>query len=240
MSMLLNIIILAAGRGKRMKSTLPKVLHSLANKPLLEHIIQTAQTLNAANIYIVYSEEQVREHFSHLNLQWVKSEPLGTGYAVSQVLPHLNTDGIALILPGDTPLITATTLQQLLAATPKNGIGIITADFHDPTGLGRILRDAKGDICGIVEHVDATPEQQEISEINTAIVAVPILQLRKWVPRIKNDNVPNEYYLSSIIPMAVDEHCPIISVLAPTEEEVSGINDRCQLAKLEQYYLYSK
>jgi len=234
--MKLNIIILAAGRGKRMKSTLPKVLHPLAGQPLLERIIHTAQSLNPAHIYVVYSQPEVQKQLAHLNVQWIEqTEQLGTGHAVGQVLPHLNSDSTALILPGDTPLITAATLQKLLAATPKNGIGIITADLYDPTGFGRIVRDDKGDICGIVEHVDATPEQLEISEINSAIFAAPVSQLKQWVPQIKNNNAQKEYYLPSIVPMALAEHCSVSSIFA-SYEEVGGINDRSQLAELERFY----
>jgi bifunctional UDP-N-acetylglucosamine pyrophosphorylase / glucosamine-1-phosphate N-acetyltransferase len=237
--MALNIIILAAGRGKRMRSALPKVLHPLAGRPLLEWIVRAVQPLSPVAIYVVYCHEgeQVRARLEHLNLQWVEqAEQNGTGHAVAQVLPYLSPDDDVLILPGDTPLISTDTLQQLLIATPHQGLGLLTAYLRDPSGLGRIVRDAEGQVCGIVEDVDATHEQLGIHEINTAILTTAVSRLQQWIPHIGNHNNQKEYYLPSIVPMAVEENCPVISVTTSCEEEVQGINDRDQLAYLERYY----
>jgi bifunctional UDP-N-acetylglucosamine pyrophosphorylase / glucosamine-1-phosphate N-acetyltransferase len=238
--MSLNIIILAAGRGKRMHSSTPKVLHRLAGKPLLEWVVRAAESLNPAGIYVVYGHkgEHVREQMAHFpKIQWVEQTELaGTGHAVAQVLPHLPPNDNVLILAGDVPLVSTHSLQDLLVATPKNGLGILTAEVNNPSGLGRIVRNAGGYVTAIIEHVDATPAELAIQEINTGILTASFEHLSAWLSRVNNTNAQQEYYLTDIVTLAVEDNCPIISVSARCEEEVQGINDRSQLAALERFY----
>jgi len=237
--MSLNIIILAAGQGKRMCSKLPKVLHTLAGKPLLQRVVETAAQLHPTAIYVVYGHqgEQVRTACQKLPVQWVEqTAQLGTGHAVAQVLPLLNDCDQALILVGDTPLITAETLQKLIAATPANTVGLVTAILANPTGLGRVLRNADQKILGIVEEKDASETQRQIKEINTGIILAPVQHLRRWLAQVKNNNAQGEYYLPDIISMAVQEGISITTFTATSSYEVQGINDRAQLAELERYH----
>jgi len=237
--MLLNVIILAAGQGKRMQSRLPKVLHSLAGKPLLEHIVITAQSLNPKDIYIVYGHggAQVREHLQHLAINWVEqAQQLGTGHAVQQAIPKINDDTQVLVLVGDAPLITTGTLQKLIAQTPANCVGIVTVTTPNPSGLGRIIRDQKNNVMGIVEEKDASTTEKQIQEINSGIIIAPAKKLKMWLAALKNNNQQAEYYLTDIIGMAAAENISITTISAISCEEVQGINDRIQLAQLERYY----
>ncbi len=237
---LLNVIILAAGRGKRMHSNLPKVLHKLAEKPLLEYVIETTGKLNPQAIYVVYGNggSQVPHRLSHLAVNWVQQkEILGTGHAVAQAIPQIKNDASqALILLGDTPLVSAITLEKLIHNTKVNEIGLITLITSNPFGLGRILRNKQGEIVQIVEEKEATAEQRKIQEVNSGIFFVPVDFLRKWLPQLKKMNAQGEYYLTDIIEMAVKENVNVISTSSETEGEMQGINDRVQLAKLERYY----
>ncbi len=237
--MALNVVILAAGLGKRMCSSLPKVLHPIAGKPLLEHIISTASELNPSAIFIIYGHggEQVRQQLQHLSVQWIEQkQQLGTGHAVAQAIPHIQDNERVLILLGDAPLITVATLQKLLQETPENAVGLVTVHMPDPTGLGRVLRDASGAMIAVVEEKEASATQRKIQEINTGIMVVPAQKLKQWLPKINNNNASGEYYLPDIIALAVTEKMAITTVAAESPEEVQGINDRAQLAMLERAY----
>jgi bifunctional UDP-N-acetylglucosamine pyrophosphorylase/glucosamine-1-phosphate N-acetyltransferase len=238
--MALKIVILAAGEGSRMHSSLPKVLHDLAGQPLLQHVLNTAQALNPQQIYIVYGHkgEQVRAVFPiEDNIHWVEqAEQLGTAHALNQALPLLDDTDHVLVLYGDVPLISENTLTRLITATPKNGIGIVAAEFADPTGLGRVLRDDSGNIMGIVEHRDANEKELQIKEIYSGILTAPVKYLRQWLTQIENNNAQGEYYLTDVIKVAVNTKYPVIAVLARNPREVEGANDRFQLAELERSY----
>lgn len=237
--MTLNIIILAAGRGKRMSSALPKVLHTLAGNPLLERVVNTANHLNPAAIYVVYGHEGelVKNRLEHLNVNWIEQvEQLGTGHAVAQAIAHVEDQSRVLVLVGDIPLITAATLQKLIAQTPAGGLGIVTANLANPTGLGRVLRDKDQKMVAIVEEKDASEQQKQIHEINSGILIAPALALKRWLPALQNNNAQGEYYLPDIVSMAVAENVTVSTVLVDSAEEVQGVNDRSQLVMLERYY----
>ena len=233
----LNVVVLAAGHGKRMYSNLPKVLHKLAGKPLLQHVIDNANALNPSTLCVVYGHggDAVPNAFPECAAIWVKQEPqLGTGHAVMQTVPRLDQDGLTLILYGDVPLTQTATLQRLIDAASQGNLAVLTIELADPTGYGRIVRDAKGNITGIVEHKDATSAQHAIREVNTGIMAVPTKQLTRWLSRLRNDNAQKEYYLTDIIAMAVSENLPITAVHPDGEWETLGINSKVQLAELER------
>lgn len=238
--MQLNVIILAAGQGTRMKSTLPKVLHCVAGKPILQHVIETAQALSPANIYIIYGYQGdiVKSKLSTTGVKWVEQqERLGTGHAVLQALPHVDDpDSRVLILVGDVPLISKETLTDFIARVPADALGMLTAQLPDPTGLGRVIRDANGNMLEIVEHKDATDTQKKINEINTGIILAPTRYLEKWLPLLQNHNNQGEYYLPDIFQQAVKEKIKIVTHTTVAWEEVQGINDRIQLAFIERYY----
>ena len=241
----LSIIILAAGQGTRMRSTLPKVLHPLAGRPLLEHVIDAAEALGADSIHIVYGHggEQVRERLAARRLTWVEqTEQLGTGHAVAQALPAVPDGDRVLVLYGDVPLIGTDTLGRLLAAADGGRFGLLTAELADPSGYGRILRDAPaaagGRVTGIVEQKDATPEQLCIHEINTGFLAVDAAPLKRWVARLGNGNSQGEYYLTDVIAQAAAEGMAIETIAPHTLVEILGVNNRAQLAELEREYQY--
>lgn len=241
--MSLNIVILAAGQGKRMKSRLPKVLHKLAGKSLLEHVVDTAKTLNPNNIFIIYGHggDQVREQLKHLSVTWIEqTQQLGTGHAVAQAIPQIDDNSQVLVLVGDAPLVTSETLQQLIKQTSANSVGMVTVTMPDPTGLGRIVRDTSNHVIAIVEEKDATATQKQIREINSGIIMAPANKLKIWLANLKNNNQQNEYYLTDIMTMAVSDNVTITTVNAATPEEVQGINDRMQLLQLERYYQYQQ
>jgi bifunctional UDP-N-acetylglucosamine pyrophosphorylase/glucosamine-1-phosphate N-acetyltransferase len=237
--MTLSIIILAAGKGKRMRTDLPKVLHTLAGLTLLERVVQTAQSLDPTTIYVVYGNggQRVRSDMAHLNVEWIEqTNALGTGHAVTQVLPFLKKNQQVLILYGDVPLISKDTLQGLLNSTPKNALGLITAELNNPTGFGRIIRDKTGCITAIVEQKDATPEEQTIGEINTGIMTTSGAHLHTWLPRLTSNNAQSEYYLTDIVAMAVADGHPVRGVTVESPEEVRGVNNLLELAQLERIY----
>src|SRR3990167_186304 len=237
--MQLNVVILAAGKGKRMASTTPKVMHRLAGIPLLQRVISTAQQLNPYSIQVVYSNtfEIVRESFRHWDVAWIdQKEPKGTGHAVQQALPYFHENSRVLVLYGDVPLISVATLRRLLNDTPMEGLGVLVATLQDPTGLGRIVRDAQGNMISIVEHHDATPEQRAIQEVNTGIVVCHSARLKKWLPLLKPHNQQQEYYFTDIIKLAAEESLTINSSFADSEMEIQGVNDLWQLANLERAY----
>ncbi|MDF3055145.1 MAG: UDP-N-acetylglucosamine diphosphorylase/glucosamine-phosphate N-acetyltransferase [Gammaproteobacteria bacterium] len=235
----LSIIVLAAGKGKRMRTGLPKVLHVLAGATLLERVVHTAEALQPNNIYVVAGNgaERVQKEMSHLNVEWVQQkEQLGTGHAVQQVLPHLQKNHQVLILYGDVPLISIQTLQALLEKTPKNALGLVVAELDDPKGFGRIIRNDVGNIVAIVEQKDATDEQLKIKEINTGIITVSAEHLYEWLPKLENNNQQKEYYLTDIIAMAVRDGCSVGGVFADCQEEVRGVNNLSELSMLERFY----
>ncbi len=231
-----SVIILAAGKGTRMRSHLPKVLQPLAGRPLLGHVIETAKKLQAENIITIYGHggQLVQDAFVEEKIQWVEqAEQLGTGHAVQMTLPVLPKEGISLILYGDVPLVRQQTLEQLLEASRETGIGMITLTVDNPVGYGRIVRES-GKIQAIVEHKDASDEQRLINEINTGIYCVSNAKLHQWLPQLSNDNVQGEYYLTDIVAMAVADGLEIASIQPELAFEVEGINDRLQLSALER------
>lgn len=238
--MSLDIVILAAGQGTRMRSALPKVLHPVAGKSMLGHVIDTARTLQPQSVQVVigHGAEKVRERLAADDLNFVvQAEQLGTGHAVAQALPQLGADTV-LILYGDVPLIEAATLQRLLALVNDDQLGLLTVELADPTGYGRIVRDAQGVVQAIVEHKDASDAQRQIREGNTGILAVPGKRLADWLGRLSNSNAQGEYYLTDVIAMAVADGLVVATERAADEMEVLGANDRIQLAQLERHYQY--
>ena len=238
--MSLDIVILAAGQGTRMRSTLPKVLHPVAGKSMLGHVIDTARQLQPYSIQVVigHGAEAVRERLAAPDLNFVlQAEQQGTGHAVAQALPALSAERV-LILYGDVPLIAAETLQRLLALVSDQQLGLLTVQLADPTGYGRIVRGADGQVEAIVEHKDANAAQRAISEGNTGILAVPGKRLADWLGRLSNSNAQGEYYLTDVIAMAVADGLVVATEQASDEMEVLGANDRIQLSQLERHYQY--
>ena len=232
----MNIVILAAGQGKRMHSNLPKVLHPLAGKALVSHVIDTARSLSPQTLCLVYGHggDTVRTTLDSPDLSWALQEPqLGTGHAVQQALPHLNTAGTTLILYGDVPLIQAETLKRLVHAA-QDALAVLTLELPDATGYGRMVRNAAGQVVRIVEQKDASAEERNIREINTGIMAMPTARLGEWLGRLSNDNVQKEYYLTDIVGMAVEQGLPIRTANPKHGWEVLGINSKVQLAELER------
>ena len=222
-----------------MYSDLPKVLHCLAGRPLLGHVIETAMSLEAAVIHVVqgHEGEQVRAHFRDIPVQWVEQEEqLGTGHAVMQAMSAVPDDAVVLVLFGDVPLVRVETLQAVILPAVSGGLGLVTAVVDQPEGLGRILRDQSQKVIGIVEHKDADPDQLSIREINTGIMAVPAAPLRAWVNAIENQNAQGEYYLTDVISRAAGEGIDIQTVSPASIEEVLGVNDRVELSRLERLY----
>jgi bifunctional UDP-N-acetylglucosamine pyrophosphorylase/glucosamine-1-phosphate N-acetyltransferase len=237
--MQLSVVILAAGQGKRMNSDLPKVLQPLAGQPLLQHVIRTARAVEPGNIYVVYGHggAQVQAALPHEPVEWIlQAEQLGTGHAVMQAMPIIPDDHRVLVLFGDVPLIRAQTLWKLLAATDEDTMAVLSANLQDPSGYGRIVRDAGGNVRAIVEHDDAAAEQLAIREINTGLMAIPAKRLRAWLMQLRNDNAQREFYLTDIVAAAVKGGCRVSAVVAGDAEEVMGVNDKIQLAQVEAGY----
>jgi len=235
----MEVIVLAAGQGKRMRSVLPKVLQPLAAKPLLAHVLDTARALLARRIVVVYGHggEVVRESLDAPDLAWARQDPpQGTGHAVQQAMPLVEDGDTALILYGDVPLIGVPTLQRLMAAAGDGGMALLTVDMADPTGYGRILRDADGKVVSIVEEKDATPVQRAVREVNTGILAAPVGRLRHWLANLTNDNAQGEYYLTDVIAMAVAEGIEVVTTQPDAVEETLGVNNKTQLAELERIH----
>ena len=235
--MSLAVITLAAGKGSRMKSDLPKVLHPIAGLPLLGHVLNTAMSLHAERQWVVigHGADQVREAFASSDIHWaLQTEQKGTGHAVAQALPGVTDDQVVLVLYGDVPLIQADTLQPLVAAAEAGQLGLLTVTLPDPTGYGRIVRDSHGQVQAIVEHKDASEAQRRIGEVNTGILAAPASRLKSWLPRLSADNAQGEYYLTDIIAMAVADGVDVQTHQPADATEVEGVNDRVQLARLER------
>ncbi|AXS83805.1 bifunctional UDP-N-acetylglucosamine diphosphorylase/glucosamine-1-phosphate N-acetyltransferase GlmU [Marinobacter sp. Arc7-DN-1] len=235
----LHVVILAAGQGSRMKSALPKVLHPVAGRPMLHHVIATAKQLGAEKIHTVigHGADRVRETTTGASVNWVtQSEQLGTGHAVAQALPDLPDEARVLVLYGDVPLTRHDTLDALVGTLDDNTLGLLTVTMDNPHGYGRIVRDANGAVQSIVEQKDASPEQQQIREVNTGILAVSAKHLKTWLPALSNSNAQGEYYLTDIIAMAVEQGLNV-SVSQPKDPyEVQGVNNRLQLAELERWF----
>ncbi|WP_257265006.1 bifunctional UDP-N-acetylglucosamine diphosphorylase/glucosamine-1-phosphate N-acetyltransferase GlmU [Endozoicomonas sp. ONNA2] len=236
-----DIVILAAGQGSRMKSRLPKVLHCIAGKPMLEHVIlsalHTQRKVGEGKIHVVigHGAEQVKQALGHYDLNWVvQEEQLGTGHAVRQALPGCKGADVVLVLYGDVPLIHSSSLQSLLAASNGERLGLLTINLANPSGYGRIIRDGLGNIQAIVEDKDASPEQLAINEVNTGIMAIPGNKASGWISNLKNENVQHEFYLTDIVSMAVAEDTTVIHVQPQIPIEVEGVNSRVQLMELER------
>ena len=234
--MKLSVIILAAGQGTRMKSVLPKVMHRLAGRPMLEHVYNRSVELGADDIHIVYGHggEHLHEYCKDFNVEWVlQEEQLGTAHAVLQASPGLHDDRTVLVLYGDVPLIRSSTLSKLIDNVDSDTIALLTVNLEDPTGYGRIIRQ-DNQVTAIVEHKDASEQQRQINEVNTGIIALQAEYLNKCLHRIENNNVQGEYYLTDIIAMAVSDGKKIITSQPENAYEVEGVNDRKQLARLER------
>jgi bifunctional UDP-N-acetylglucosamine pyrophosphorylase/glucosamine-1-phosphate N-acetyltransferase len=235
----LSVVILAAGQGKRMKSEWPKVLQPLAGRPLLKHVIDTARLLSPAAIHVVYGHggERVRDALKAEAVSWVLQErQLGTGHAVMQALPQIPDAHTVLVLYGDVPLIRRDTLAALLACGAAKTLAILTVMLTDPAGYGRIVRDARGRIRKIVEHKDATKQELKIRESNTGIIAAPAKLLKKWLALVKNNNAQGEFYLTDAAALATKEKFKVLPLVAASEAEVLGVNDKVQLAQVEAAY----
>jgi bifunctional UDP-N-acetylglucosamine pyrophosphorylase/glucosamine-1-phosphate N-acetyltransferase len=236
--MALSVVILAAGKGTRMCSRLPKVLHKIADKPMVQHVIDSVKGVGAENIHLIYGHggDQMKECISERRLNWIKqTEQLGTGHAMQIAQPHFRETEKILMVYGDVPLLTPQTLQRLIDVQPEGGIGLLTVHLDDPTGYGRIER-VDGDVTAIVEQKDASQNQREIKEVNTGILVASARDLRRWLPALRNDNAAGEYYITDIIKMAHQEG-RIINAVHPTSTvEVEGVNNRLQLSKLERAY----
>ena len=240
--MALNVVILAAGKGTRMKSSLPKVLHKVAERPMVQHVIDTANSLGAASINLVYGygADQLKAGLGEQPLHWVlQAEQLGTGHAVQQAIPQIADEDTVLILYGDVPLTRKETLEQLLATRDANGLAILTVILANPTGYGRIVRE-NGKVVGIVEQKDATPAQLLINEVNSGIMAVPGQKLKAWLAGLQNNNAQGEFYLTDIVAMAAAEGVVITTAHPQNPIETEGANNRVQLAQLERAYQLRK
>ncbi|PCR93543.1 UDP-N-acetylglucosamine diphosphorylase/glucosamine-1-phosphate N-acetyltransferase [Pseudomonas sp. FW215-R2] len=236
--MSLEIVILAAGQGTRMRSALPKVLHPIAGDSMLGHVIHSARQLDPQRIHVVigHGADVVRERLAADDLNFVlQDKQLGTGHATAQAVPFITADTV-LILYGDVPLIEVETLQRLLKHVVPGQMGLLTVELDDPTGYGRIVRDASGKVAAIVEHKDASEAQRAITEGNTGILAVPASHLADWMGRLSNNNAQGEYYLTDVIEMAVGDGLVVATEQPHDPMEVQGANDRKQLSELERHY----
>lgn len=233
-----SAVILAAGKGTRMHSAMPKVLHTLAGKPMVKHVIDTCHALGAQNIHLVYGHggDQMQQALSAESVSWVlQAQQLGTGHAVDQASAEYADDEKVLVLYGDVPLISQQTLERLLDAQPEGGIGLLTVELDNPSGYGRIVRQ-DGQVVAIVEQKDASEEQKLIREINTGVMVATGRDLKRWLAGLNNDNAQGEYYLTDVIAAAYADGRAIEAVHAASATEVEGVNDRIQLARLERAF----
>jgi len=239
----LDIVILAAGKGTRMRSDMPKVLHPLVGKPLLHRVLDIALTLKPRGLFVIVGHQAgtVQEECQSFPCKWItQAEQLGTGHAVQQSLPYLGDQGRTLVLYGDVPLITKQSLQQLIDNTPPEALGLLTAVVDDPFGLGRIIRNENNHIIKIVEEKDATFNEKLQREINTGIYLIPTKKLKEWLPTLENNNSQKEFYLTDIVKLAVAQNVPIFDLQVADENEILGINDRKQLVMAEREFLKRK
>jgi bifunctional UDP-N-acetylglucosamine pyrophosphorylase/glucosamine-1-phosphate N-acetyltransferase len=235
----LEVIVLAAGQGTRMNSQLPKVLHQLAGRPLLAHVLETVDELEPAGTHVVigHGADLVREALGAPTPRWVlQEERLGTGHAVQQALPDIDDGAVVLVLCGDVPMVTAETLKRAVAGAGTGAMAVITAELADPAQLGRILRGADGAVQGIVEYKDASAAERAISEINSGIIAAPAGVLKELLAEVRPDNAQGEYYLTDTVALAVGRGMEVLGLKAERPDEVLGVNDRSQLAVLERRY----
>lgn len=234
----LSVVILAAGKGTRMYSDLPKVLHPIAGKPMVKHVIDTVKQLSAKQIHLIYGHgaDLLKARLAEEPVNWVfQAEQLGTGHAMQQAAPYFADDENVVMLYGDTPLISKETLETLIAAKPENGIALLTVELENPTGYGRIIRN-KGSVVAIVEQKDANPEQLAIKEVNTGVMVASGASFKKWLAQLDNKNAQGEYYITDVIEMANRDGFQVQAVQARDLMEVEGANNRLQLAALERYY----
>jgi bifunctional UDP-N-acetylglucosamine pyrophosphorylase / glucosamine-1-phosphate N-acetyltransferase len=234
----LSIAILAAGQGKRMHSRLPKVLHPLAGRPMIAHVIDTARALEPASICVVYGHggEQLPQAMKRSGVAFVKQEPqLGTGHALQQALPHLGGKGVTLVLYGDVPLVRLETLKGMLDQAAAR-VPVLTATLDDPSGYGRIVRNKRGGITAIVEEKDASGAQRRIREVSTGIMALPTPRMAGWLKRLTNDNAQREYYLTDVVRLALADRVGVVAVPAKDAWETLGVNSRAQLAQVERIF----
>ncbi len=235
----LSVVILAAGKGKRMCSELPKVLHPLAGRPLLSHVVDVALGLDARQTLVVYGHggESLLKRLQQLPVLWVEqTEQLGTGHAVAQAMPQVPDGNTVLVLYGDVPLVNPDTLKRLVALSGPDRLALVTVELDNPTGYGRILRDPQGRVTGVVEERDAEPDQAAIREVNTGILAAPAGHLRRWLSALSSENAQGELYLTDVVAMAVSEGLSVHTVHPASHQEVAGVNDRVQLAGLERSF----
>lgn len=234
----LSVVILAAGKGTRMYSDLPKVLHPVAGKPMVKHVIDTVKHLNARQINLIYGHgaDLLKERLADEPVNWVfQAEQLGTGHAMQQAAPFFADDENIMMLYGDTPLIQQSTLERLIAQKPENGIALLTVKLENPTGYGRIIRE-NGSVVAIVEQKDASAEQLKIQEINTGVMVASGASFKKWLGNLNNNNAQGEYYITDVIAMANEDGFQVQAVQADEFMEVEGVNNRLQLAALERFY----
>jgi bifunctional UDP-N-acetylglucosamine pyrophosphorylase/glucosamine-1-phosphate N-acetyltransferase len=234
----LNVVILAAGQGKRMHSRLPKVLHPLAGRPLISHVVGAARALNPARMCVVYGHggDEVPQAVRADDLTFVKQQPqLGTGHALAQALPQLGSGGLTLVLYGDVPLIGEETLAAMIAGGGDR-LSILTAELDEPAGYGRIVRNRRGTITAIVEEKDASATQRAIREVNSGIMALPTARLKEWLSKLSNRNAQGEYYLTDVVPLALADRVAVATVNARASWEILGVNSKEQLAQLERIY----
>jgi bifunctional UDP-N-acetylglucosamine pyrophosphorylase/glucosamine-1-phosphate N-acetyltransferase len=235
----LQVVILAAGQGKRMRSDLPKVLQPLAGRPLLAHVLDTARQLSPARLCVVvgHGGSTVRDRLAAPDIAWAEQSPqLGTGHAVMQAMPHLGPDGIVLVLYGDVPLISAETLRELTRAAGSGKLALLTQVLAEPKGYGRVVRDASGHVARIVEEKDASEAERAIGEVNTGIVAIPRARLQGWLERLRNDNAQGEYYLTDVVGAAVSDGVPVEVRHPAAGHECLGVNSKRELASLERLF----
>ncbi len=235
--MMLEVIVLAAGQGTRMRSDLPKVMHGLGGKPLLAHVLERARELSPSTIHVVYGHgaEQVRESFAGDDLHWVlQAQQQGTAHAVLQALPAVAPDAVALVLYGDVPLIAVATLRAMVDAAATDALALLTTELDDATGYGRIIRDGEKRVTKIVEQKDATADELAVAEINAGLLAAPAHRLRAWLARIGNDNAQGEFYLTDVVAVANQDATAIVTCHPQSYWEIMGVNSKVELARLER------